>query len=111
MRKGIGTKVLAPILGGDFILLVVLVVVVVVAVLFFMMVIMMTLQHHLYNSLFKLIKSLIFCIDEYHIKGFRPEWYISTMIYSRDIPFWLETLYVDVCNESCSASRLALQKL
>ena len=27
-----------------------------------------------------------------HIKGFRPEWYIFTMIYSQDLPFWLETL-------------------
>ena len=27
-----------------------------------------------------------------HIEGFQPEWYISTMIYSWDIPFWLETL-------------------
>ena len=28
-------------------------------------------------------------------KGFWPEWYISTMIYSQEIPFWLETL--DTC--------------
>ena len=26
----------------------------------------------------------------FHIEDFRPEWYISTMIYSGDIPFWLE---------------------
>ena len=27
-----------------------------------------------------------------HIKGSRPEWCISSMIYSRDTPFWSETL-------------------
>ena len=27
-----------------------------------------------------------------YIEGFRPEWYISTIIYSWDIPFWSETL-------------------
>ena len=32
-----------------------------------------------------------------HIKGFQPEWYISTMIYSCDIPFWLETLNMFAC--------------
>ena len=29
---------------------------------------------------------------ELHIEGFQPEWYYSTMIFSRDIPFWLEIL-------------------
>ena len=27
-----------------------------------------------------------------YIEGFWPEWYISSMVYSWDIPFWLETL-------------------
>ena len=27
-----------------------------------------------------------------HIKGSGPEWYISSMLYSRDIPFWSGTL-------------------
>ena len=27
-----------------------------------------------------------------HIEGFRPEWWISSMIYSRDTPFWSGTL-------------------
>ena len=27
-----------------------------------------------------------------HFKGSRPEWWISSMIYSREIPFWLEIL-------------------
>ena len=27
-----------------------------------------------------------------HIEGFRPKWCISTMIYSRDTPFWSEIL-------------------
>ena len=27
-----------------------------------------------------------------HIKGFRPEWYISTIYHCRDTSFWLETL-------------------
>ena len=31
-----------------------------------------------------------------HIEGFRPEWYISTMIYSCDIPFWSETLDIEL---------------
>ena len=26
------------------------------------------------------------------IEGSRPEWCISSMIYSRDVPFWSETL-------------------
>ena len=29
-----------------------------------------------------------------NIEGFRPEWYISTMTYSQDIPFWSETLNI-----------------
>ena len=29
---------------------------------------------------------------QHNIEGFRPEWYFSTMTYSRDIPFWSETL-------------------
>ena len=29
---------------------------------------------------------------QHNIKGSRPEWCISSMIYSRDTPFWLETL-------------------
>ena len=28
----------------------------------------------------------------YHIEGFRPEWYISTIYYCRHTPFWSETL-------------------
>ena len=28
----------------------------------------------------------------WYIKGFWPQWCIFTVIYSRDIPFWLETL-------------------
>ena len=27
-----------------------------------------------------------------HIEGFQPEWCISSMMYSRDTPFWSETL-------------------
>ena len=29
-----------------------------------------------------------------HFEGFRPEWYISTIIYSGDTPFWTETLHL-----------------
>ena len=29
-----------------------------------------------------------------HIEGSRPEWCISNMIYSRDIPFWYGTLHI-----------------
>ena len=32
-----------------------------------------------------------------YIEGFRPEWYISTMIYSRDAPFWSETFDIYYC--------------
>ena len=31
-----------------------------------------------------------------YIEGFRPQWLISTMIYSQDILFWLETLKMQV---------------
>ena len=31
-----------------------------------------------------------------NIEGSRPEWCISSMMYSRDIPFWSETLYMSV---------------
>ena len=34
---------------------------------------------------------LFFCRKD-SIEGFRPEWYISIMIYSRDTPFWSDTL-------------------
>ena len=39
-----------------------------------------------------------------HIKGSGSEWYISSMLYSQDIPFWLEPLIsclccCKVCNE------------
>ena len=30
-----------------------------------------------------------------HVEGFRPQWYISAMIYSGDVPFWSKTL--DIC--------------
>ena len=33
---------------------------------------------------------------EWHIEGSRPEWCISSMIYSRDTPFCLETLDMDL---------------
>ena len=33
--------------------------------------------------------------DSNEIEGFRPEWYISTMIQRRDIQFWLETLEIN----------------
>ena len=33
-------------------------------------------------------------MDEYNDEGSRPEWCISSMIYSGDIPFWSETLEV-----------------
>ena len=36
--------------------------------------------------------SLCYCSSCLQIEGFQPEWYISTMIYSRDIPFRKETL-------------------
>ena len=37
-----------------------------------------------------------------HIERSEPEWYISSMLYSRDIPFWSGTLDTDVwsCKES-----------
>ena len=31
-----------------------------------------------------------------YIEDFRPEWCISSMIFSRDTPFWLETLDIIV---------------
>ena len=37
-------------------------------------------------------KSLVWLKWGKQGEGFRPEWYISTMIYGRDIPFWSETL-------------------
>ena len=38
-----------------------------------------------------------------HIEGFQPEWNISTMIHSWDIPFWSETLdmWPSVCDRFC----------
>ena len=33
-----------------------------------------------------------------YIECSRPEWCVSSMIYSRDTPFWLETL--DICLSS-----------
>ena len=32
------------------------------------------------------------------IEGFRPEWFIFTIIYSQDILFWLETLSMQCCS-------------
>ena len=37
-------------------------------------------------------KSEVASLCGTHIKGSRPEWCISNMIYSRDTPFWTETL-------------------
>ena len=34
----------------------------------------------------------LFWVRFLHIKGSRPEWCISSMMYSRDVPFWSETL-------------------
>ena len=31
-----------------------------------------------------------------HFQGSRPEWYISSMIYSRNTPFWSETLDLEI---------------
>ena len=33
-----------------------------------------------------------------HIKGFRPEWCISTIYHAWDTPFWSETLDMHACN-------------
>ena len=35
-----------------------------------------------------------------HIEGSWPEWCISSMIYSRDTPFWSETLDIGLYNSS-----------
>ena len=40
------------------------------------------------------VKSTVylFSVGDVHLEGSRPEWCISSMIYSKDIPFWSETL-------------------
>ena len=35
-----------------------------------------------------------------NIKGFRPEWYISTICHFKDILFWLETLDIVLLKSS-----------
>ena len=40
-------------------------------------------KHHTYT-----------CFSNEHTEGSRPEWCISSKMYSRDTPFWLETLYM-----------------
>ena len=42
-----------------------------------------------------------------HIEGSRPEWCISNMIYSRDRPFWLETLDIELSEKICPWDMLA----
>ena len=42
-----------------------------------------------------------------YIEGYQPEWYISTMIYSGDTPFWSETL--DIFIKKNMAMRQDLQ--
>ena len=41
-------------------------------------------------------------IGEKQIDGFLPEWYIFTMIYSRDTPFWSETLEIQLFSQIAS---------
>ena len=36
-----------------------------------------------------------------YIEGFQPEWYISTLFYCRDIPFWSETFNMYFATVSC----------
>ena len=43
-------------------------------------------------SFFKLCLYLLDFLVRACIKGFQPEWYISTLCDCTDIPFWLETL-------------------
>ena len=45
--------------------------------------------------------------DYIYIEGYQPEWYISTMIYSGDTPFWSETL--DIFIKKNMAMRQDLQ--
>ena len=45
-----------------------------------------------------------------HIEGSRPEWYISSMIYSRDTPFWSETLTISDYTFSWSLSSPTVTK-
>ena len=40
------------------------------------------------------------CAQIDHFEGFRPEWCISSMIYSRDTPFWSGTLNLFCCMHS-----------
>ena len=49
-----------------------------------------------------------------HIEGSRPEWCISSMIYSRDRPFWSGTLDIYQCEYSITkheVKKAALQVL
>ena len=43
-----------------------------------------------------------------YIEGFRPEWCISSMIYSRDTPFWSGTLdiFIEVEGTCCLSQSL-----
>ena len=45
------------------------------------------------------------------IEGFRPEWCISSMIYSRDIPFWSETLKILYNQQKQSSSTTSRNRL
>ena len=54
-----------------------------------------TITLHTNTSILKVNKVVLQYKDHLHIKGSRPEWCISSMIHSRDIPFWSETLDMD----------------
>ena len=48
------------------------------------------------DAIFTTLRAVLwaFTVCRVICEGFRPERYISSMIYSRDIPFWSETLVI-----------------
>ena len=50
-----------------------------------------------------------FDLYEQHIKGFRPEWCISSIYPAWDTPFWSGTLHMDLSYQWCSSGQLTDQ--
>ena len=63
-----------------------------------------TLTRTLFDGCFVVLRHVLLPRFKMIVRGFPSEWYISTMIYSRDIPFWSETLEYIMCNRKVHVS-------
>ena len=52
------------------------------------------------GSCVQFLKDLLLAVH-LHIEGSGPEWYISGMLYSPDIPLWSGTLNMHICCSVC----------